>query len=382
MSATTLPRILVVDDSRVMRVSLRKILAQEFEVLEAEDGEQAWEMLEHDDGVQVVFSDLSMPRLDGYGLLARIRGSDNPDIQTLPVVIITGKEDDADTKEDVLSRGASDFITKPFEAVYIRARAHSSLHHYQTRETLKQTREKLQREATVDEGTGLGSARYLKKMAGEALAQIRRGHGRWIWLRLHIDNFKDVYVNHGKDCCETIIARIGEIISSTVRDGDHAATLAPGQFALILRTTDADGARVLAGRLQEAIGKSTYYAADEELRLTVSIAVSEPAIDVDTGVDDILAQTGKLLGQAKANSIVVDTPPVAPVEVEPAAVEPVEPTLDLVAALALLHDGQHVKLAAQRQQLYEQLLPLLTIIAVDAPQQLAALNEALGVRSN
>ncbi|HEB59376.1 MAG TPA: response regulator [Gammaproteobacteria bacterium] len=369
MSTDPLPCLLVVDDSRVMRVSLRKILAAEFDVLEAEDGEQAWQLLASHDDVQVVLSDLSMPNLDGYGLLERIRASENPAIQSLPVIIITGKEDDAETKEDVLARGASDFITKPFEAVHIRARAHSHLQHYRTRETLSHTQQKLRSEATVDESTGLGSARYLKKMAAEMLAQIRRGHGRWIWLRLHIDDFRDVYVNHGKTCCEDIISRIGGVISSTVRDGDHAAILAPGQFMLILRTTDPEGARVLAGRLQEAVSKSTFYAGEEELRLTVSIAINEPYIDVDTSVDDILALSAQLMEQATAagnNHIVMDV-------VEPEIPEP----MDLAEALLLVEQGHGNRLAMHKQHLYRQLLPLLDIIAVDAAPQLHALTRAM-----
>ena len=367
MSTASPPRVLVVDDSRVMRVSLRKILARDFEVLEAEDGEQAWEVLSSTEGIQLVFSDLSMPRLDGYGLLARVRECGDPAIRSLPVIIITGKEDDVETKEEVLSRGASDFISKPFQAVHVRARAASHLRH-------RRTQEKLQREATEDAGTGLGSARYLKKVAGELLAQIRRGQGEWIWLRLHVDGFRELYIEHGKGCCEEAIARIGGIISTTVRDGDHAATLGPGQFVLILNGADADGARVLAERLQQAVGKSTFYAGERELRLTLSVAISEPRIDVDTTVDDVLAMSARLLDGVGPGSIVMDV-------VEKAA----PASMDVVEALLLVREewfgeAERERLAAQRQQLFAQLMPLLNIIAVDAPQQLQALGEAIRAR--
>jgi PleD family two-component response regulator len=60
------PRILAVDDSRVMRRAMSKVLSKEYDVVEVENGEDAWTILLNDDLIQVVFTDLSMPFLDGY----------------------------------------------------------------------------------------------------------------------------------------------------------------------------------------------------------------------------------------------------------------------------------------------------------------------------
>ena len=87
MSASTpKPRILAVDDSRVMRVAMKKILGKDYDVIEAEHGEDAWTLLINDNTIQVLFTDLSMPYLDGYGLLKRMRTSDDPHLQEMPVM--------------------------------------------------------------------------------------------------------------------------------------------------------------------------------------------------------------------------------------------------------------------------------------------------------
>ena len=75
--AATKPRILAVDDSRVMRVAIKKILGTDYDVTEAEHGEDAWTLLTNDPTINVVFTDLNMPYLDGYGLLDRMRQSDD-----------------------------------------------------------------------------------------------------------------------------------------------------------------------------------------------------------------------------------------------------------------------------------------------------------------
>src|SRR3989344_8280653 len=70
-------RVLVADDSRVIRKAISKILSNEFELIESEDGEIAWEQLLTDKSIQVLVSDIEMPKLDGYSLICRIRASDS-----------------------------------------------------------------------------------------------------------------------------------------------------------------------------------------------------------------------------------------------------------------------------------------------------------------
>ena len=122
------PTVLIVDDSRLMRVAIKKILKDEFELIEAVDGEDAWTRLEEEPAISCIFSDLSMPNLDGYGLLARVRGSADAHIRTLPFIVITGKEGDlAGLLEEVRGHGATDLVGKPFKSDEIIARTRSLL---------------------------------------------------------------------------------------------------------------------------------------------------------------------------------------------------------------------------------------------------------------
>ena len=98
-SCSSKPMVLVVDDSRLMRLAARKILKNDFEILEAEDGEVAWDKLQDNNNITLVMSDLSMPNLDGLGLLKKIRESSQPELKELPVIIVTGAEDDDGSKK-------------------------------------------------------------------------------------------------------------------------------------------------------------------------------------------------------------------------------------------------------------------------------------------
>lgn len=108
--ATAPRRVLVVDDSATTRELERSLLRSAgFEVEAVANGELAWMALQGDRPFDVVVSDIEMPVLDGFGLLARLRAS--PRTAALPVVLVTALEDPAD-KQRALDMGASAYIVK------------------------------------------------------------------------------------------------------------------------------------------------------------------------------------------------------------------------------------------------------------------------------
>ncbi|MFB3925365.1 MAG: sigma-54-dependent transcriptional regulator [Syntrophales bacterium] len=103
-------KILIVDDEVNMRLVLEAMLRKEgYEVISTADGMEALDIFRHK-GIDVVVTDLKMPRLDGMALLEKI-SDDDPSV---PVIMITAHGTVA-TAVDALKKGAFDYITKPFE---------------------------------------------------------------------------------------------------------------------------------------------------------------------------------------------------------------------------------------------------------------------------
>ena len=93
-----LPVVLLIDDSRMVRASIAKHLKDVYEVQEAGDGEEGWQKLLAEPRVKVVITDLSMPHLDGYQLLERIRICKISRIREVPVMMISGSEEESERK--------------------------------------------------------------------------------------------------------------------------------------------------------------------------------------------------------------------------------------------------------------------------------------------
>ncbi len=111
-AGTVLPkRILTIDDSKTMRDMLMLTLSNNgFEVLQAVDGLDGLDVLGRET-VDVVITDINMPKLDGYGVIQHMR--ERPEYDDLPILVLT-TESDNEKKERARKLGATGFIIKPF----------------------------------------------------------------------------------------------------------------------------------------------------------------------------------------------------------------------------------------------------------------------------
>ena len=105
--------ILVVEDNEINRTMLNTILADQYQVLEAENGEEALSLLEqYKDEISLILLDLVMPVMDGYTFLSIMKST--PDYATIPV-IVTAQNDGETDEVAALAHGATDFVAKPYK---------------------------------------------------------------------------------------------------------------------------------------------------------------------------------------------------------------------------------------------------------------------------
>jgi len=285
-------QVLIVDDSKVIRRAATKVLEKEFEVVEAVDGEFAWDEIQKNKNISVVFTDLGMPNMDGYELLEKIRNSEDPMIANMPVIVITGAEATEGAREEVFEQGATDFISKPFDSVSLKSRASA---HINYRNEVKS----LEKRAGIDKLTGLSTEAAFKQQGEQALAYAMRHCTDITVVRFDIDRFAELFVKHGKEIAEQILTKVASFISEGMRTEDTAARLGVARFALLLPSADPEGAAIVVTRICERVAKLKLKLGDEVFHIRFSTGTTSPELDdPDIGFSDLLEQAEASLKNA------------------------------------------------------------------------------------
>ncbi len=167
--------ILIVDDLEVNRAILSELFARDFDVLEAENGQEAVQQIEaHEQDIAIMLLDVVMPVLDGYGVMEIMRARGY--LTHIPVIIITSLDSHKDEAR-LFDMGASDLIMKPFNPLAITKRVMNVTEQYQYRNHLEQlVQEQADRleksnEAMIDT---LGAIiEYRSMETGQHIARIR-----------------------------------------------------------------------------------------------------------------------------------------------------------------------------------------------------------------
>ena len=128
--------VLIVDDEIVNREMLRNIIQNDFDVVMAEDGEEAVEKIkEHGDLLSLILLDLNMPKMGGYDVIQWLKSSD--DYVNIPVIVLTS---DKHAEVDSLTMGAADFLTKdPLVPEVVLTRMQKTIELYEDRSIIQST---------------------------------------------------------------------------------------------------------------------------------------------------------------------------------------------------------------------------------------------------
>lgn len=349
-TGSTRARVLIIDDSRVVLASLKKILNTEFDIVEAGDGEAGWEALLADPQIQVVLTDAGMPRLDGYELIARIRAHDDTRINDIPTIMVTAAEDDA-TRQRALELGATDFITKPFDKAQLLARVRAQARMDQTTRDLAETSEALIEHATDDALTGVRSRRYFLRHGEQDLAYSLRHQQDLSVFVVGIDDFDTLKAQQPSTVIDDILIAVATSLGKAIRKEDTLARCGEASFAVIAPTLGGSEAAIVCQRIREQLSNKPPGNADTQMTPGISLGLSQRGIDKAENIEDFLAQAEAYLAKAQAaggNRLLAAEPASSP-----------KKRISIDAALRILAKGNPEKLSPHIDTMMEQLLPLL-----------------------
>ena len=171
-------QILIVEDNDLNRAMLHEILSGEYQVLEAENGQEALDILKtHQDNISIILLDVMMPVMDGYAFLERIK--EEPELSLIPVIVMT-QSDSEDDEVSALAHGATDFVPKPYRPQIILQRVANIIKLRETASIVNQLK--------YDRLTGLYSKEFFYRKVRERL--MKDSDGEYVIVSSNIENFK------------------------------------------------------------------------------------------------------------------------------------------------------------------------------------------------
>lgn len=295
---TKRPYILIVEDSPTTMAVITGHLSDYVDIIGAQNGEDAWELIQNDKNIELVLTDIVMPGISGHQLLVKIRKSDDPRIFNLPVFMMTTGDDVTD-KHLAFLNGANDFLIKPVDPIELQARV--NVHHNlaMTIKELEESRTALKLQATTDPLTKLQNRRAFFESGDNAVFTAQRYKSDLSLILLDIDFFKKVNDKYGHHAGDVVLVRVAQLLKSMVRHIDMAARIGGEEFCLMLPGTNRLGAAVLAERIRKSIMEDVIKVENEELKITISAGLVTAASENYEKFDDLLKIADNRLYLAK-----------------------------------------------------------------------------------
>lgn len=344
-------RVLIVDESRMARALLGKLLREQYEVREEADGEAAWQVLVLDQSIAAVVCALHLPVLSGDGLLVRLRSSRLQRLARMPMLMVTG--DDESVIESARNHGASDFVARGAPGAELLTRVGTLLALAQSQRDLQESLE----HNVQNPDTGLFTRKYIELQAAQALSQAMRQGGEVSAIVLGFDNVGTLRETYGDDLVGQLQKRFIAMLGGKIRREDSLGHYAGSQLVVISPGTPYPACASFGDRLRDAIRGANISLHGQRLNLSVSVGVSNSPADevVSAGMlIDLAADRLRQAQQDGGNRVVACSS-------GEESVAPIGHSPSLERALEMLRTGQEAAVLPHLTVLLGQMLPVLKL---------------------
>ena len=264
-------RILVAEDNPVFQSMLKKMLSKwGYEVVLAENGQDAWSILQQDPIPHLAILDWMMPGMDGVEVCRRIREAAQQ--RYIYVLLLTAKTEQKDLVEG-MDAGADDYITKPFNAHELRVRLRAGRRILELQEQLLLAQDALREQATHDGLTGLWNRTSILEILQKEAARSHRENSPLAVLMADLDTFKQINDAHGHLAGDSVLRETARRLRAQIRAYDAIGRYGGEEFLIVLPGCDSSGALLQAERLRESIDREPFDTPAGEIAVTCSFGL-------------------------------------------------------------------------------------------------------------
>jgi diguanylate cyclase (GGDEF)-like protein len=290
-------KILVADDDLVTRRSIQLLLSEwGYDPIPATNGDEAWEILQREDGPRLALLDWMMPGMDGLTLSKSVRTLS--DVPYTYVILLTGK----DRKEDMVSglqAGADDYLTKPFDTYELKARLRTGERILELQQELIAARDRLKEQATHDPLTGLWNhAATMDILSNELNRRDRQGIPLTLTMA-DIDHFKRVNDTYGHLAGDEVLREVARRLRASVRAYDSVGRYGGEEFLVVSPGCESSAGINQAERLRQIVSIRPVHIQNTAISVTMSLGVATLDRETQGGVEQLLGAADRALYRAK-----------------------------------------------------------------------------------
>ncbi len=288
-------KVLIADDDASTRLMLRRLVVSwGFEVVEAADGERAWQELNSDDPPRIALVDWMMPLLDGVAVCNRLSSA-----QGRPLIyrILLTVKSDTSALVEALDSGAHDFVSKPVSAPALRSRVLVGKRLVEAEDRVQKQAQEMARLALLDALTGIDNRRAGEARLHERLSELSRGGAPVGLVLIDIDRFKRINDRFGHAVGDQFIKLVAHAVRSRLRAHDYVARWGGEEFVALVAGVRDDTLAAVAEHLRRTVEEASVPGPQGPVRATISIGATLLRPDDSDG--SALARADSLLYESK-----------------------------------------------------------------------------------
>ena len=294
-------KILLVEDSATLRhATTSYIRAAGHLAVVAESGEEALQLVEREP-VDLIIMDVEMPGLNGFETTRLMREWLGE--HWIPIIFLTGKNDDASYKEGI-EAGGDDYLIKPVSEVILTAKIRAMGRITDMRDQLHKLNAELENLSQRDGLTRLYNRRTFTELSKQQWSIATRNHQPLSLIMLDIDHFKPYNDFYGHPAGDECLRRISKALSDALqRPADIVARYGGEEFIILLPETELHGAKLVGENILLAINQLEimHERSNTASHVTASIGIASCQHTTGRTLDDMIKQADSMLYHAKNN---------------------------------------------------------------------------------